>query len=1224
MEPPVQEHVSEPLPTEGHDGSWDENPRPQGLYDPVNEKDACGVGMVADITGVATRQTVVDCLQILDNLDHRGARGCEADTGDGAGILCSMPDAFFRRVLKEENGIDLPAPRKYAIGNVFTTREPKFRFDMKRIFAGFVAKIEGLRFVDWRKVPTCNESLGASALLTEPHIEQCIIAADGEAEHDEKMFMAQLYYFRRIISQAISKRMKQPFYICSLSLQTITYKGMLTCGQLLRYYPDLAAEDFEAHVAIVHSRFSTNTFPSWQRAHPYRLLAHNGEINTIRGNTNWMKAREAQITSPHLPNLENCFPLFNDDQTDSSQLDNIMEVITLAGRSLAEVAVMMVPQAWEKTPFVEQNLRDFCKVQASVMEPWDGPALLCFTDGDTAGACLDRNGLRPCRYYLTRDQRLICGSEAGVLPQIPEADIVKKGRLKPGHIITVNFAERRIIDNNELKQTLASAHPYGKWIKDEGFTLEDLHKYAKRPARRFRWAGATGLAVASDEQNDLERQGDPSDQGLRAFGVTQEALEMVILPMASEGSEAMGSMGNDTPLACLSEMARPVYDFFYQRFAQVSNPPVDPIRESMVMSLSCWVGPEQNLIAAFSPSHCRRLWLEHPCLLPKDMDAIYAMNGFRGWKMHSVDCTFPVQEGVAGMVRHLVRVCHEASDAIRFGQCRIVVLSDRAVARDRAPLPALLCVGAVHQSLVREKLRLRAGLIVDSGEPTEVHHLCMLATFGADAVCPYNAYEAILKLQEIGLLPNQDFASGEKPEAASLKAFVNYQKAIGAGILKVMAKMGVSTLQSYKGAQIAEPIGLADEITSMCFTGSASMVGGFSFEDIAARTLRLHQRGFPTSLMAFTDISASSLPNDGKYHLRQNGESELHINDPMVIAKLQEAARTNSPAAYAAFAQIHNRLVNKATLRGQLEFRNPEEYDMKPVPLEEVEPWTEIVKRFRTGAMSYGSISMEAHATLAIAMNKMGGKSNTGEGGEDPARFEDMQDGNSANSAIKQVASGRFGVTMEYLSSAKELQIKMAQGAKPGEGGELPGHKVDSYIASCRHSTPGVGLVSPPPHHDIYSIEDLAQLIFDLKSANPDVGVSVKLVSEQGVGVVAAGVAKCKADHILISGCEGGTGASKWTGIKNAGATWELGIAEAHQTLVLNGLRGRVSLETDGQLRTGRDVVIASLLGAEQFGFATAPLIAMGCIMMRKCHLNTCPVGIATQDPVPSKVRRNA
>mmetsp|Transcript_39606 Transcript_39606/g.71273 ORF Transcript_39606/g.71273 Transcript_39606/m.71273 type:complete len:2140 (-) Transcript_39606:94-6513(-) len=1190
--PGSQHNDIEGVQNQGSPDTFTWFPQEQGLYNPEAEKDACGVGMVADLKGVPSRQTVVDCLEILQNLDHRGARGCDEGTGDGAGLLCSMPDKFFRRIYK-----NLPPLRKYAVGNVFFPAGSNQKEDAKRVFEECASSMKNIQVLEWRKVPTSNTTLGPTAKAFEPYIEQVVVVAKGVCEEDEEQFMANLWMLRRVASWAILRRLKTPFYVCSLSCRTVTYKGMLTCAQLEEYFPDLSDKDFEAHVGIVHSRFSTNTFPSWERAHPYRVLAHNGEINTIRGNTNWMKSREALIESPKLPDIQSTFPLFNDNQTDSSRLDNIMEVIALAGRSLTEVALLMVPQSWEKGAG-EQQMKDFFKVQATVMEPWDGPALLCFTDSNTAGACLDRNGLRPCRYYLTRDNRVICSSEAGVLPYIAALDIVEKGRLSPGQIMSFDFKEQRIVYNDEVKASLANAAPYGDWISKEGFTIDDLKTHSNRPSRKIpSWRPSQ--VTAPDE---MDRPADPCDSGLRAFGYTSEALDMLILPMAGKAAEAMGSMGNDTPLACLSDLPRPAFDFFYQKFAQVSNPPIDPIRESVVMSLSAWIGPEQNLLAPLSPMHCRRLWLEHPCLLPSDMDAIYGLGGFRGWQMHVVDSTFPVNEGTAGLLRHLNRVCNEARDAIRFGNCKVIVLSDRAVAPDRAPLPSLLCSGAVHQTLVQEKLRLRAGLVVDSGEPFEVAHHCLLYTFGADAVCPYNAYEAILKLKREGRLADKEEVLYKK-----------YQDAVGFGILKVMAKMGISTFQSYKGAQIAEPIGLHEDVTNLCFRGSPSQVAGLNFDEIAERTLRLHARGFPRFPIPAHQLS-NGLDNDGKYHLRQLDGSELHLNDPMAIARLQEAARSNSRGAYASFAAIHNDLVSKSCLRGQLVFRDPEEYQRQAIPVEEVEPVAAIVKRFRTGAMSYGSISMEAHATLAQAMNKLGGKSNTGEGGEDPTRFNDMEDGSSANSAIKQVASGRFGVTIEYLTNAKEIQIKMAQGAKPGEGGELPGQKIGQHIAQCRNSTPGVGLVSPPPHHDIYSIEDLAQLIHDLKNANPEADVSVKLVSEAGVGVVAAGVAKCKADHILISGSDGGTGASKWTGIKSAGCCWELGLAESHQTLVLNGLRGRVSLETDGNLRTGRDVMVAALLGAEQFGFSTAPLIAMGCIMMRKCHLNTCPVGIATQD----------
>jgi glutamate synthase (NADPH/NADH) len=1190
---------------------FDALPPKQGLYDPKDERDACGVGMVADLKGIPTRAVVTDALQVLLNIDHRG--GCvQEGCGDGAGILCSIPDKFFRRIFE-----NLPPLRKYAIGNVFFSSDSNHVCDAKRIFNEYAKKMPGIKVLQWRVVPTNNETLHRVTKAFEPHIEQVVVIAEGDCLEDEAKFQAQLYRLRRQVIMAINARLKEPCYVCSLSCKTITYKGMLTPPQVWDYFDDLREPDFEAHVALVHSRFSTNTFPSWQRAHPYRYLVHNGEINTIKGNTNWMRAREAVIHSPLYPNIKDMFPLFQENQTDSSKLDNIIECIHLAGRSLAEVLLLMVPQAWEKTPHMSDELRAFMKVQATVMEPWDGPAAMIMTDADTCVMGLDRNGLRPCRYYITRDQRVICSSEAGVLPEILAKDIVKKGRIQPGQLMEMNFANHKIRSNEEIKATLAAAQPYDTWIREEGLTMDDVKVHARRPARRFAWQGLEQKYNTSfGDEADKIKPGDPNDPGLRAFGYTTEALEMILLPMATKAAEALGSMGNDIPLACLSDLPRPVFDFFYQMFAQVSNPPIDPLRESIAMTLSAWIGPEQNLLAPLSREHCRRLWLEHPCLLPSEMEWIYGINGLRGWKMHILDTTYPVAEGSQGLQRHLGRVCHEACDAIRFGNCQLVILSDRAVSRDRVAMPSLLCAGAVQQALVRQKLRVCAGIIVDSGEPFEVAHHCLLHTFGADAVCPYNAYEAILRMVREGQLPG---GSGQRSprEGAFLEKtlYRNYQQAVGLGIFKVMAKYGICPFQSYKGAQIANPIGLHDDITSMCFTGSPSQVGGLNFDQIAERSLRLHTRGYPKFMRPEYQIS-SGLDNDGKYHLRQHGETEVHMNDPMIIAKLQEAAKTNSRAAYGQFAAIHNRLAGKVTLRGQLDFRDPAEYDMTSIPIEEVEPASEIVKRFRTGAMSYGSISMEAHATLAIAMNMMGAKSNTGEGGEDPARFALMDDGNSANSAIKQLASGRFGVSIEYLSNANELQIKVAQGAKPGEGGELPGFKVGEHIAACRNSTPGVGLISPPPHHDIYSIEDLAQLIHDCKNANPGTAVSVKLVSEKGVGVVAAGVAKCKADHILVSGCEGGTGASKWTGIRSCGAPWELGLAETQHALVMNGLRGRVTLETDGMMRTGRDVVIAGLLGAEFFGFATAPLIAMGCIMMRKCHTNTCPVGIATQDPV--------
>jgi len=1167
---------------------FDATPQAQGLYDPRNEKDSCGVGMVADITGTPSRAIVDGALQVLENLDHRGARGCEKDTGDGAGILCGIPDQFMRRVAAELS-VTLPPPREYAVGNVFLDRSEDGTQEGKRIFEQVCASIEGLRMIAWRSVPVESDCLGKTARDHEPAIEQAFIAAEGALKTDLAKFEAALFVLRKRAANIAAQHADLPFYVCSLSPRIINYKGMLTCPGLVRYFLDLQEDDFESHVALVHSRFSTNTFPAWRRAHPFRHICHNGEINTLKGNVNFARAREGLMKSELLgPELEQCFPLMELDQTDSGIFDNFLEVLTISGRTLPEAVAMMMPPAWENSDSMEPKLKDYYKYQAAIMEPWDGPALVCFTDGDGVGASLDRNGLRPCRYYVTKDNKLIVSSECGVL-KMPADSIVAKGRLSPGKMLWADFNKHTLTQDGELKAKFASVLPWGDWLKSEAMTMETLLK-----------AGSPKVPSISDDQRAPL---------LRAFGYTQESLELLLLPMGKDGEEALGSMGNDTPLACLSEQNRPVFDFFYQLFAQVTNPPIDPIRESVVMSLGCWIGPETNVLGSPSPQHCQRLWLDKPCLLPAEMAALVHTTDIKGWKIKSCDTTFPVSEGATGMERHLQRVCKEATTAAKEG-FQIIILSDRSSSEKCAPMPSLLVSGAVHQALVSEKLRTKVALVLESGEPFEVAHHALLLTFGCDAVFPYMAYEALQLLGDEGKF-GESWSKEEK--------FAKYQKAVGKGLLKIMAKMGISTLRSYKGAQIADAIGLSKEVAEMCFTGIASQLGGLGFEQIALRTLSVHDRGFSPDGGYTVKSLFSSLPNEGKYHYRQGADAEKHLNDPMVIAKLQEAARTNSRAAYASFATLHNNLVKASSIRGQLDFKPPRQYGRAPLPLEAVEAASEIVKRFRTGAMSYGSISMEAHSTLAIALNRLGGFSNTGEGGEDPARYEPLPNGDSLKSAIKQVASGRFGVTMEYLSNAQELQIKMAQGAKPGEGGELPGKKVHGGIAKTRNSTPGVGLISPPPHHDIYSIEDLAQLIFDLKNSNPDAGVSVKLVSEIGVGVVATGVAKCKADHILISGCDGGTGASKWTGIKHAGAPWEIGLAETHQTLVLNGLRGRVTLETDGQLRTGRDVVIAALLGAERFGFATAPLIAMGCIMMRKCHLNTCPVGIATQDPVLRK-----
>eukprot|EP00746_Dinoflagellata_sp_MGD_P145900 gnl/MRDRNA2_/MRDRNA2_78462_c0_seq1.p1 gnl/MRDRNA2_/MRDRNA2_78462_c0~~gnl/MRDRNA2_/MRDRNA2_78462_c0_seq1.p1 ORF type:complete len:2215 (-),score=498.78 gnl/MRDRNA2_/MRDRNA2_78462_c0_seq1:357-7001(-) len=1210
------------------DSDW--RPQRQGLYDPRSEKDACGVGFIADLTGKPTRQTVESAVQILENLDHRGARGCEVETGDGAGILCSMPDKFFRRISKDL-GFELPPVRQYAVGNVFLAQDDHLLAEGKRIMEDIALSIPELRLIGWREVPVFSGCLGKTAKNFEPSIQQAFIAAEGKAKEDVIAFEAALYLLRKKTSNRAVVSAGVSFYICSLSCRVINYKGMLTCPELAMYYPDLHDEDFEAHVALVHSRFSTNTFPAWRRSHPFRYLCHNGEINTHRGNVNFMRAREGSMISELFgASLQDCLPIVEPDQPDSAGFDNVLELLTLTGRTLPEAVALMMPQAWEKSPVPEEHKQMF-KYNATIMEPWDGPALVCFTDGDQFGASLDRNGLRPCRYFITKDGRMIGGSEAGLIT-VPQEDVVSKGRLSPGKMFYVDFATHRVIEDQEFKDNLAKKYPYGPWLEKNGMTMDHLRKYksekkmdpiamrtTSRTTTQLNWqkTGTSMGDVAVSALRNREFAGTKFvDAGarlprLRAFGYTQEALELLLLPMGIKSEEALGSMGNDTPLACLSKLPRLTYDYFYQLFAQVTNPPIDPIRESVVMSVACWIGPEQNLLAEPSEQQCSRLWLENPCITPDDMDTIYAMGGLKDWNVKVLDATYPVREGVDGLRRHLGRLCEEAVEAVANEGCQVIILTDRSISKDKVHIPALLASGAVHQTLVREKLRTLCALILDSGEPHEVAHHCLLFTFGLDAVCPYGAYDALLKLRSDGAFPDNS--------VSDIQLYTNYQKAVAFGMLKVMAKIGISTLASYKGAQIAEAIGLHQDVVALCFTGVVSQLGGLTFEQLAGRTLELHERGFPRSTQSPADYLYASLSNEGKYHWRAGPQAEKHLNDPMVIAKLQEAARTNSRHAYASFAALHNNLVKQSSLRGQFEFKPPRQFGRQPIPIEAVEPASEIVKRFRTGAMSYGSISMEAHSTLAIAMNRLEGFSNTGEGGEDPARFEPLANGDSMRSAIKQVASGRFGVTIEYLSNADEIQIKMAQGAKPGEGGELPGGKVEENIAKCRNSTPGVGLISPPPHHDIYSIEDLAQLIYDLKNANPDSGVSVKLVSEVGVGVVAAGVAKCKADHILISGADGGTGASKWTGVKHAGAPWEVGLAETHQTLVLNGLRGRVTLETDGNLRTGRDVLIAALLGAEKFGFATAPLIAMGCIMMRKCHLNTCPVGVATQDPVLRK-----
>lgn len=1150
-------------------------PEKHGLYDPDLEKDSCGVGFVAHIKGKPSHQIVSDALTILINMDHRGACGCESNTGDGAGILVGMPDGFVRRVALSEFGVDLPKLGHYSIGNIFLPRDAAEREHCKTQLNRLIAA-EGQKLVGWRSVPQLADQadIGPTAREGEPVIEQVIITAAPGLTPEE--FERKLYLIRKQASHALrgDEKLKQRklFYVCSLSTKTLIYKGMLTPAQVGVYYSDLTEPDFETHLAMVHSRFSTNTFPSWDRAQPLRFMSHNGEINTLRGNVNWMRAREGNAASAlYRDELKKLFPVIEPHCSDSGNFDNVLEFLLLNGRTLQEAIMMMVPEAWQKHETMSQEKRAFYEYFSCLMEPWDGPASIVFTDGHYIGATLDRNGLRPSRYYLTTDDRVIMASEVGVLPVDP-AIVKEKGRLQPGRMFLIDFEEGRLIPDEELKDKFAKSKPYGDWLKNERITLADL----------------------SVEKEPHGFYPDTLLSRMQAFGYTIETLHFMLIPLIQSQSDPLGSMGNDSALACLSDKPRLVYDYFKQLFAQVTNPAIDSIREEVIMSLECYIGPEQNLLDA-TPAHCHRLLVPHPILTNEELAAIRHMD-IKGWKTKTIDITFDRKRGKAGLLETLDRICAEAEKAID-DKYTIVVLSDREVCHDRVAVSSLLACGAVHHHLVKAAKRTQIGIVLETGEAREVHHHCLLVGYGADAINPYLAFEALWQASRDQLAAMDD----EKIVAA-------YRKGVAKGMLKVMAKMGISTLASYKGAQIFEALGLKDEVIDRCFVGTNSRIQGCSFDILAEETLRRHALGYPLQ----ASDALPMLPNVGEFHWRAEGER--HGWDPAAIADIQVAARAGDKSAYKRFADhINNDAKVRCALRGLLEFNFGA--SSGPIPIEEVEPAKEIVKRFCTGAMSLGSISAEAHETLAIAMNRLGGKSNTGEGGEDPARFTPMPSGDSKRSAIKQIASGRFGVTIDYLTNADELQIKISQGAKPGEGGELPGKKVDNYIARIRHSTPGVGLISPPPHHDIYSIEDLAQLIHDLKNANRAARVSVKLVSEVGVGVVASGVAKAHADHILISGDTGGTGASPLTSIKHAGLPWELGIAETHQTLVLNNLRSRVRLQTDGGLKTGKDVVIAALLGAEEFGFATAPLITLGCIMMRKCHLNTCPVGIATQDP---------
>lgn len=1150
-------------------------PEAQGLYDPANEHDACGVGFIVNIRGEKSHKLLTDAVQILINLQHRGACGCEDNTGDGAGVLLQVPHKFLANKCAEL-GIQLPGqPGEYGVGMVFLPSDAAERKFCEEAFQRVVAE-EGQKFLGWRDVPRDNSMLGATGLKVEPCIRQVFIGR-GPDTADAESLEWKLYVIRKRMERLIADsdlRQKKSFYVPSLSNRTIIYKGLLLATQIDKYYLDLNDPDMETAIAMVHQRYSTNTFPTWDLAHPFRFIAHNGEINTVRGNQNWMRARQSLFQHPKFgADIQKLFPVIPEGLSDSAAFDCALELLHATGRSLPHAVMMMIPAAWDGHETMPDEQKAFYEYHACLMEPWDGPASIGFTDGTVIGAVLDRNGLRPSRYTVTKDGYVIMASESGVL-EVDPANVLSKGRLQPGKMFLVDTAQQRIIADEEIKTGLANRQPYRQWLNEQQVRIEELPHQETIP---------------HDFGTLLTRQ--------QVFGYTLEDLRIIMGPMASNGEEPLGSMGNDTPLAVLSNRAQLLYSYFKQLFAQVTNPPLDAIREELVTSMSCTIGAEQDLFAE-TPAHCHQLRLKQPILTNADLEAI---RGILAGKLRSqtISILYDVSGGGDALRAAMDRVRKEAQDAIKGGAV-LLILSDRGVNDKLAPIPALLACSGVHQHLIREGTRTQCGLILESGEPREVHHFALLFGYGAAAINPYLAFESLAEQCAKGTLKNGkgdlDYKTAEK----------QYIKSINKGTLKVMSKMGISTLQSYQGAQIFEAVGLNHDFVKEYFTHTASRIQGVGIDVIAQEVQQRHEYAYPK-----IDVPENlDLDVGGQYQWRRKGEH--HMVNPEMVAKLQHAVRSNNVKAYQSYADhCDNQEKTLATLRGLLEFKTLPQ----PIPLEEVEPATSIVKRFATGAMSLGSISREAHETLAIAMNRLGGKSNTGEGGEDPVRYKPDPNGDRRRSAIKQVASGRFGVTSEYLCSADELQIKMAQGAKPGEGGQLPGHKVDEYIAKVRHATPGVGLISPPPHHDIYSIEDLAQLIHDLKNSNPEARVSVKLVSEVGVGTVAAGVSKGKSDVVLISGYEGGTGASPLTSLKHAGIPWELGLAETHQTLVIHNLRSRIVVQTDGQIKTGRDVAIAALLGAEEFGIATAALIAAGCIMMRVCHLNTCPVGIATQDP---------
>src|SRR5215212_126072 len=1157
-------------------------PPPQGLYDVARDHDACGIGLYANINNLPSHAIIDSGLTILKNLEHRGAVGADPKAGDGAGIMTQLPHEFFLAEA-ERLKFRLPAPGQYGVGYLFMPREAVLRQEIERIWRETAIE-EGLRVIGWRDVPVDDSVLGVTVKKTEPWHRQMFITA-GPTIRDEIHFERKLFVCRKVVSNRVIEvlgRAARGYYPVSVSTRTIVYKGLVLGKDLGAYYRDLADAKFASALALVHQRFSTNTFPAWPLAHPYRYICHNGEINTLRGNYNWMAARQANMKSDLLgKDLDKLWPISYEGQSDSACFDNALELLFMGGYSLPHALMMLIPEAWAGNPLMDENRRAFYEYHAALMEPWDGPAAMAFTDGCQIGATLDRNGLRPARYLVTEDGLVVLASEMGVLP-IPEETIVEKWRLQPGKMLLIDLEQGRIVSDDEIKHQLSTALPYKEWLKRAQIVLEDLKPVQARESR-------TDVSL-------LDRQ--------QAFGYTQEDLKLLLQPMAITGQEAVGSMGTDTPISALSDKPKLLYTYFKQNFAQVTNPPIDPIREELVMSLVSFIGPRPNILDLEGTSRKKRLEVRQPILTNEDLEKIRFIGHFDDqFDTKTLDITYPSELGAAALDGALDRLCDRAEAAVHGGY-NIIILTDRMVGPDRIPIPALLATAAVHNYLIRKGLRTSVGLVVESGEPREIHHFACLAGYGAEAINPYLAFETIADMHQRGELP---------VEVEAKEVVKRYIKSIGKGLLKVMSKMGISTYQSYCGAQIFDAVGLSSKFVDRDFFGTATTIEGAGMAEIAEETVRRHRDAFGDA-----PVYRTALDVGGEYAFRFRGEN--HVWNADTVRDLQHAVRGNLPDKYRAFAaRINAQDERFLTIRGLFDIKDAPADGREPVPLEEVEPAADIVRRFSTGAMSFGSISREAHTTLAIAMNRIGGKSNTGEGGEEADRFRPLPNGDSMRSAIKQVASGRFGATTEYLINSDMMQIKMAQGAKPGEGGQLPGHKVDAIIAKVRHSTPGVGLISPPPHHDIYSIEDLAQLIFDLKNVNPSADVSVKLVSEVGVGTVAAGVAKARADHVTIAGFEGGTGASPLTSIKHAVSPWEIGPTETHQTLVLNRLRGRISVQVDGGIRTGRDVVIGALLGADEFGFATAPLIAAGCIMMRKCHLNTCPVGVATQDPVLRK-----